>query len=113
MTVTGPENFCDSVCDILLSDFLNSCYMHVIQVKGGKIYLRMKKKRGRIYKNLIQRFIQHVRRCVQAAFNFYTKKDPNLNAKFYIDFRLIHFNSGHYFKFSVLSKDKKQFLNFY
>ena len=116
MMETVLENVCDSVCNILLSDLLNSFYVRVIQAKGRELYLRMKKKRGRIHKNLVQRFILHVRRCIQAAFNFYSKKDPNLNAKFYIDFRLINFNSGHYFKFSVLSKDyynKNQFLTFY
>ena len=110
------EMFCDSVCDILPSDLLHSFYVRIVQSKGGKIYLRIKKKRGKIHKKLIKKVILHIKGCVETDFNFYSKKDQNLNPKYYIDFGLINFNSGHYFKFSVLSKDcynENQFVNYF
>ena len=44
MTEMILEKFCDSVCDILSSDLLDSFYVDIIQSKCGKIYLRIKKK---------------------------------------------------------------------
>ena len=71
MTDVTLEKFCDSLCDIVLNDLLNSFYVRIIQSKEGKIYLRIKK-RGRIHKNLFEKFILHIKRCVEAAFNFYS-----------------------------------------
>ena len=44
MTESVLEKFFDSICDILSNDLLNSFYVCIMQSKGGKIYLRIKKK---------------------------------------------------------------------
>ena len=99
------EKICDSLCDIIVNDLLKCFFVRIFQSKEGKIYLRIKVKSGRIHKNLFAKFVLHIKGYVEAAFNFYSKKDENLNSNFYTDFRLIIYNSGHYFKFNVSPKD--------
>ena len=56
-------------------------------------------------KKLLNKYICHEERCVKTSFKFYSSKDASVNKKVLIDFRLIKFNSGHYFNFNFLCKE--------
>ena len=77
------------------------------QGKNGNIYLRIKRKRGRIVDpSKIIEFKTLVFNCVQSCYNFYCLNHYLLKENYFVDFRLIKTNSGHHFHFICICKDK-------
>ena len=77
------ETFCDSLCYILCCDLGDKFYARIFEQTKWKFTLKTEtKKRGRITKKSINKFIYHAERCVKLALIFILIKTRLLVKKF-------------------------------